>query len=233
MNDEQRSRLERALGYSFEDPALLLTALTHRSHSHEQEGERRADYERLEFLGDALLGFVVAEWLFEDDPLNREGVLSRRRQSVVRAATLARISRRLGLGQAIRLGRGEELSGGRLKPALLADLFEAVLAAVYLDGGIEPARAFVLRHLGPELRRIREENETADDYKTKLQEELQARLQRTPRYRIVSTSGPAHALEFEVEVLMDDDVLGRGTGSNRKQAEQAAARAAFESLERR
>jgi ribonuclease-3 len=231
VNQEQRRRIEIALAYEFDDPAFLRTALTHRSHSHEQDRDERDDYERLEFLGDALLGFVVAEWLFTDDPVSPEGVLSRRRQSVVRAATLAKISQRLDLGQAIRLGHGEELSGGRLKPALLADLFEAVLGAVYLDGGIEPARAFVLRHLGPELREVRRQNRTVDDYKTRLQEELQARLQRTPRYRIVSTSGPAHALEFEVEVLMDDEVLARGTGKNRKQAEQVAARAAFDRLE--
>lgn len=231
MNEEQRQRLEDALGHKFDDPTLLRTALTHRSHSHEQDRHEDDDYERLEFLGDALLGFVVAEWLFADDPVNPEGVLSRRRQSVVRDTTLAKISRRLCLGQAIRLGRGEELSGGRVKPALLADLFEAVLGAVYLDGGIEPARAFVLRHLGPELREVRSQNETVDDYKTKLQEELQARLQRTPRYRIVSTSGPAHALEFEVEVLMDGEVLARGSGKNRKQAEQVAARAAFKRLD--
>ena len=232
MNDEQRARLEDALGYSFVNPGLLRTALTHRSHSHEQHRPAHDDYERLEFLGDALLGFVVAEWLFADDPLHAEGVLSRRRQSVVRASTLAEISQSLGLGEAIRLGRGEELSGGRLKPALLADLFEAVLAAVYLDGGIEPARQFVLRHLGPKLNEVRQQNEAAGDYKTKLQEKLQSRLQRTPRYRIVSTSGPAHALEFEVEVLMDDEVLARGSGKNRKQAEQVAARAAFLQLGR-
>jgi ribonuclease-3 len=229
VKPEQHGRLEDALGYAFVDPTLLRTALTHRSHSHEQDRDGD-DYERLEFLGDALLGFVVAEWLFADDPVNAEGVLSRRRQVVVRASTLARISQRLGLGDAIRLGRGEELSGGRLKPALLADLFEAVLAAVYLDGGIEPSCAFVLRHLGPDLDEVRGQKEAVDDYKTKLQEELQARLQRTPRYRIVSTSGPAHALEFEVEVLMDDQVLARGSGKNRKQAEQVAARAAFQTL---
>ncbi len=157
-------------------------------------------------------------------------MLSRRRQGVVRAQTLAEISQRLGLGEAIRLGRGEELSGGRVKPALLADLFEAVLAAIYLDGGIDPARAFVLTHLEDALHGVRDQKEAADDYKTRLQEELQSRLQRTPRYRIVSTSGPAHALEFEVEVLMDDQVLARGSGKNRKQAEQVAACAALKGL---
>ena len=232
MHEEERIKLERVIGYTFDDAALLRTALTHRSHSYEHAGDVNEDYERLEFLGDALLGFLAAEWLFHDDPAGAEGVLSRRRQSVVREATLASISQRLGLGESMRLGRGEERSGGRLKPALLADLFEAVLGAVYLDGGFEAAREFVVRHAGDDLRSVRGQQETADDYKTKLQERLQARLQRTPRYRIVAMSGPAHALRFEVEVLMDDDVLATGSGSNRKQAEQEAARAAVERLER-
>ena len=231
MNDERRLRLEETLGYAFEDPRFLRTALTHRSRSHEQDRRGGENYERLEFLGDALLGFVVAEWLFEDDAVSPEGVLSRRRQGVVDAATLAEVSRRLGLGAEMRLGRGEELSGGRIKPALLADLFEAVLGAIFLDGGIDPARAFALRHLEPELIRVRRQTEAVDDYKTKLQEEFQARLQHTPRYRIVSTSGPAHAMEFEVEVWINDKVLARGCGKTRKQAEQIAARVAFENLE--
>jgi len=229
VNEEQRGRLEKACGYEFRDPTHLRTALTHRSYTHEQD-RGGADYERLEFLGDALLGFVVAEWFFVDDPVNPEGVLTRRRAGVVCAATLAEVSQRLGLGDAIRLGRAEERSGGRLRPALLADVFEAVLAAIYLDGGIEPARAFALRQLEPKLSEVRGQKEAVDDYKTKLQEELQSRLQRIPRYRIVSTSGPAHALEFEVEVLMDDEVLARGSGKSRKQAEQVAARAAFQRL---
>lgn len=229
MNEELRTRLENAFGYEFRDPTLLRTALTHRSHSHEQE-RGGDDYERLEFLGDALLGFVVAEWLFADDPVHAEGVLTRRRAGVVCAAALAEVSQRLGLADAIRLGRAEERSGGRLRSALLADVFEAVLAAIYRDGGIEPARAFVLRHLGPKLIEVRGQTDTVDDYKTKLQEEFQSRLQRIPSYRIVSTSGPAHALEFEVEVLMDDEVLARGSGKSRKQAEQVAARVAFQRL---
>ena len=166
MSPEERLRLERSLGYTFRDPSLLVTALTHRSHSHEQDRGDDRDYERLEFLGDALLGFLVAEWLFEDDPVNPEGVLSRRRQTVVRTETLAAISRRLGLGGAIRLGRGEELSGGRVKPALLADLFEAVLAAIYLDGGVDPARTFVVTHLAFALHAVRGQKEAARSDRT-------------------------------------------------------------------
>jgi ribonuclease-3 len=139
----------------------------------------------------------------------------------------------MGLGEAIRLGRGEALTGGRQKSSLLADLFEAVLGAVYLDRGIRPARAFVRRHLGQELRAARHAAVSRDDFKTRLQEMTQAELQLTPRYRIVSTSGPAHALRFEVEVLLDRRVLGRGIGTNRKRAEQEAARAAIERLSQR
>jgi ribonuclease-3 len=229
--DDQLGGLETALGYRFRDRALLLKALTHRSHSHERGRGAEDSYERLEFLGDALLGLFVADWLFRRDETAPEGSLSRRRQMVVRTSTLAAIAGRIGLGDAIRLGRGEELTGGRGKVSLLADLFEAVLGAVYLDGGVRPARAFVRRHLGRTLLETGTGERRSDDYKTRLQEEIQARLQRTPGYRIVSTTGPAHALRFEVEVLVDGRALGRGTGSNRKRAEQDAARQALTALE--
>jgi ribonuclease-3 len=225
--------LAAALGHRFRDPALLEAALTHRSWAHEREGPAStAHYERLEFLGDALLGAFVAESLYHDDPTAPEGVLSRRRQAVVRSSALADAARQLGLGEAIRLGRGEERTGGRTKPSLLADVFEALLGAVYLDGGVRAARAFVRRHLGEALRRTAEPGAAAEDPKTLLQERLQAELQRTPRYRIVSTTGPDHALEFTAEVLLGDCSLGAGRGSNRKRAEQEAARRALERLGR-
>ena len=134
------------------------------------------------------------------------------------------------LGDEIRLGRGEELTGGRAKPSLLADVFEAVLGAIYLDGGLRVARTFVRAHLGERLRETRGTLATADDYKTSLQEHTQAHLQCTPGYRIVSTSGPDHQLEFTAEVLLGDEIFGRGTGPNRKGAEQEAARVALEAL---
>jgi len=227
--DGQLEELQEVLGYRFSDAELLRTALTHRSHSYET-GVAGVSYERLEFLGDALLGFLVADWLYRQDAEAAEGSLSRRRQLVVRTATLAALARRLAIGEAIRLGRGEERTGGRDKASLLADAFEAVLGAVYLDGGIRPARAFVRRHLGAELQRAGAVADAADDYKTRLQEEVQARLQRTPSYRIVSTAGPHHALRFEVEVLIGGRVLGRGAGSSRKRAEQQAARRAWLAL---
>jgi ribonuclease-3 len=229
--DVELERLQAALGYRFSDPTLLSTALTHRSHSHERRENRLTSYERLEFLGDALLGFLVADWLYRDDDEANEGILSRRRQSIVRTTTLAAVASDLGLGQAVRLGKGEEHTGGRGKESLLADSFESVLGAVYLDGGIRSARAFVRRHLNPLLKSTRQAEGTADDHKTRLQEAVQARLQRTPRYRIVSKSGPDHASEFVAEVLVDGRVLGSGTGSNRKLAEQEAARRALGCLE--
>jgi len=223
-------QLQEGLGYRFKEQSLLSTALTHRSHSYESGEQGRDSYERLEYLGDALLGFIVADRLFREDPQAAEGALSRRRQAVVRASTLAAAARRLQLGEAIRLGRGEELTGGRSKSSLLADLFEALLGAIYIDGGIRPARTFVRRHLRDAFREARLTGGTAGDFKTMLQERMQAKLQVTPRYRIVSESGPAHARDFEAEVLVDGAVLGHGAGSTRKSAEQEAARMAVDEL---
>lgn len=227
----RRPDLETVLGYRFTDPQLLVTALTHRSKIHEAGAGRPVSYERLEFLGDALLGFLVADWLYRADAVASEGLLSRRRQAVVRMRTLAEVAGRLGLGDAVRLGRGEERTGGRGKRSLLADTFEAVLGAIYLDGGVRPARAFVKRHLGDLLRDTHHDSIAADDYKTRLQESVQARLQVTPRYRIVSTSGPAHARKFKVEVCVGRRVFGKGQGSNRKSAEQKAAREALDRVD--
>ena len=237
MPDEDPGRglepLQATLKYTFSDPSLLRMALTHRSYAYEcDDGGTEVSYERLEFLGDALLGLLVSDWLYRDDVAAAEGVLSRRRQSVVRTSSLAEASVRLGLGESIRLGRGEEQTGGREKPSLLADIFEAVLGAIYLDGGIRSARAFVRRELGGGLRNTRGVHWTPDDFKTRLQEAVQARLQQTPRYRIVSTKGPDHALMFVVEVRVGDRVLGQGGGTNRKRAEQEAAGQALAELEK-
>jgi ribonuclease-3 len=223
--------LEQALGYRFKDRSWLDTALVHRSYRHEQGGADTTSYERLEFLGDAVLGLCVADWLFRDDTGAEEGRLSKRRQMVVRTSSLAAVATSLGLGRAILLGRGEEQTGGRSKPSLLADVFEAVLGAVYLDGGIRQARAFVHRHLGAVLREARATEHTADDYKTRLQEIVQGKLQCRPSYRIVSTTGPAHALRFEVEARVAGRVLGYGSGTTRKRAEQQAAKNAIEAFD--
>ena len=221
-----RAALERRLGHRFRDPSLLERALTHRSRAHE-EGSADAHYERLEFLGDSLLGFLVAEWLMKQVPDADEGELTRRRQSIVSTGPLAQAAREMGLGEALRLGRGEEGTGGRGKNKLLEDVFEAVLGAVYEDAGMRAARAFVRRHLKGRVAVVRTEAEGADDAKTRLQEEVQARLRLTPTYRIVRTAGPAHARSFTAEVVVGDEVVGEGTGPSRKRAEQEAARAAL------
>lgn len=223
---------ENRLGYRFKDRRLLRSALTHRSYVHETASRPGESYERFEFLGDALLGFFVSDVLFREDSDSSEGVLTRRKQLVVRTATLAEAARRLGLGEELRLGRGEDASGGRRKSSLLADVFEAVLGAVYLDGGLRPARAFVRRHLRQSLLEAASAQEVAEDYKTRLQERIQGRLRVTPTYRIVSTEGPPHAREFEVAVRVGKRALGTGRGTSRKQAEQAAARAAIAVLDR-
>jgi ribonuclease-3 len=223
--------IEERLGYRFRDRSLLRRALTHDSHAYEAQVGPRADYERLEFLGDSLLGFLVADWLSHADEAADEGTLSRRKQSVVSTGTLARAARSLGLGDALFVGRGEEASGGREKPSLLADAFEAVLGAIYVDGGLRPARSFVRRHLAEELRAASTASDLAGDHKTRFQEEVQGRLRQTPTYRIVSTSGPAHSLRFEAEALIGPEVVGLGSGASRKEAEQEAARDALRKLQ--
>ncbi len=227
------SELEEVLGYRFADRSILARALTHRSRAHEaRAGETGDTYERLEFLGDALLGFLVSDRLMNDDPEADEGTLTRRRQTVVSTEALAEASRRLGLGEALILGRGEDATGGRAKPSLLADAFESVLAAIYLDGGLRAARAFVRRQLKGELARTVGKTGPGADAKTRLQELVQARLRLTPSYRIVSTTGPAHAKEFTAEVLFGEETAGRGVGSSRKEAEREAAKDALHAIER-
>ena len=220
------------MGYRFQDRSLLTRALTHRSRSQEAPGRPGETYERLEFLGDALLSFLVSERLVNDDPEADEGTLTRRRQSVVSRSALAAVSSRLGLGPALILGRGEDATGGRAKPSLLADAFESVLAAVYVDGGLRAARAFVRRHLKGELLSTVGKSGAGADTKTRLQELVQARWRLTPTYRIVATTGPAHAHEFTAEVRFGDREGGRGIGSSRKDAERAAAQNALAAIER-
>ena len=224
--------IEGALGYRFKDRTILELALTHRSRTHETpDGASEDTYERLEFLGDALLGFLVSERLMSDDLDADEGTLTRRRQTVVSTEALAVVSRRLGLGTALLLGRGEDATGGRGKPSLLADAFESVLAAVYMDGGLRAARAFVRRQLKRELALTVGKTGPGADAKTRLQELVQARWRLTPHYRIVAMTGPAHAHEFTAEVLLGDRAAGRGVGSSRKDAEREAARDALLAIE--
>lgn len=230
------NHLESKLGYSFSDRRLLERALTHRSWAHEsvrageEEQARTLHNEALEFVGDSVLGLVVADTLFRLHPDVTEGELSRMKHRLVSMQTLARASRELRLGDFLRVGRGEEKTGGRRKQALLADAFEAVLAAVFLDGGYQKADAFVRRALSRELDEASPESAAAADYKTMLQERLQAEQRITPHYDVVDTQGPPHARVFRVEVCFND-VRISGEGQTIKAAEMEAARRALEQME--
>ena len=225
--------LEENIGYSFRDRRLLERALTHRSWAHESVGaggerEARALHnEALEFVGDSVLGLVVADALFRSHPEVTEGELSRMKHRLVSTQTLARVSRRLGLGEHMRMGRGEEKTGGRRKRALLADAFEAMLAAVFLDGGYAEAEGFVRRALGSELVEATPESAAAADFKTLLQERLQSERHLSPTYDLVGTEGPPHARTFHVEAVFDDERV-RGAGRTIKAAEMDAACRALE-----
>jgi ribonuclease-3 len=227
------SRLEEKLAYTFRDRRLLERALTHRSWAHESVGsggEREArtlHNEALEFVGDSVLGLVVADALFRSHPEVTEGELSRMKHRLVSTQTLARIARGLQLGEYLRVGRGEEKTGGRRKRALLADTFEALLAAVYLDGGYDAAERFVRRALGRELEETSPESAAAADFKTMLQERLQSERHLAPQYDVVETEGPPHARTFHVEVVFGEERV-RGEGQTIKAAETDAACRALE-----
>ena len=222
--------LEEALGYRFRNHVLLSEALRHSSYANEHRGESAVSNERLEFLGDSVLGFVTAEFLFQSHPDAPEGDLTRIRARLVCEESLYEVAQRLNLGQYLCLGHGEESGGGRERPSILADATEAVIAAVYLDGGIEPAAALIHRMLldGAAEERFVEQRR---DYKTALQELVQRTPNHALRYRLTGESGPDHAKVFTVAVMLDDEVAGTGNGRSKKEAEQSAARAALEHLE--
>jgi ribonuclease-3 len=219
--------LEERLGYRFRDALLLEQAFTHKSFVNESTVPGRQDNQRLEFLGDAVLDLAVSHALMEMFPGFGEGDLTKIRAGVVNEQGLARVAEELRLGEWLFLGRGEEQSGGRRKPSLLADAFEALVAAVYLDGGYDPALAMVRRLLGARL--AVEAGQM--DFKTRLQERTQTTVHETPRYQLVSESGPAHDRSFEVAVLLGGQELSRGRGKSKKEAEQRAAAGAFEVFE--
>jgi ribonuclease III len=226
--------LEQRLGYRFRDPGLLEHALTHRSSVHEDVSGGVFDNESLEFLGDAVLGFVVADLLFREFPQHNEGQKSKLKAWLVSEPSLAQLASDMGLGEFLILGRGEEKSGGRRKHALIADSFEALIAAMYLDGGIESARDFISRQFRPlleEARRTPDDATYSSDYKSALQERLQSQERGLPDYRLIAEIGPAHGRRFEVEVWVDGAPMARGEGRSKKRAEQEAARAALEALD--
>jgi len=219
--------LQQILGVSFDDLSLLEQALAHSSYINENPGFAPTSNERLEFLGDAVLGLVVAEKLYQDFPHLTEGEMTKLRAVLVRQDTLARMARAVGLGDYLYLGRGEEASSGRHKPSNLAGALEAVIAATYLDQGSAAARGFILRLLDKE-RLI--DQEAKVDYKSQLQEIAQFRQQQTPVYHLIEAVGPDHDKRFTVEVMVGDTVLGRGSGKSKKLAETDAARSALEQL---
>jgi ribonuclease-3 len=224
--------LQQAIGYRFRDRGLLEHAMTHTSRANEDVSGGVVDNESMEFLGDALLGFVVADMLFRDFPWFDEGQKSKTKAAVVSTATLAKQAERLQLGDHLLLGRGEEKTGGRRKQALLADTYEALIAAMYLDGGIEHARAFIVREFTPLLDEVRRDGVTGQDYKSALQELLQSRDLPLPDYRLLGTAGPDHRKLFEIEVGVRGEPLASATGASKKEAEQEAARAALEKLKK-
>lgn len=220
--------LEEDLGYLFEDPGLLDRALTHKSYANET-GPGVEDNERLEFLGDAVLDLAVSRLLYDFDPPLREGEMSKIRAHLVKEESLGQMARSFSLGRFLRLGRGEEQTGGREKASILADTFEALVAAIFLDGGFDLAYQFAENLFGAVLA---ETGPAAGDrdYKTRLQEFCQARYGKAPNYRLVAESGPDHDKIFEVEILAGRRVLARGKGHSKKEAEQHAAQDALEIL---
>ena len=218
-------RIEAVVGYQFADPALARLALTHRSVS--SEDPSRNDNERLEFLGDAVLQLVVTRNLYESFPHLAEGKMAKVRAAVVSRPTLAEVARSIGLGRLLDVAPAEERSGGRDKDSILADAMEAVIGAVFLDGGLDPARDMILRLWGDRIAE-RAKRPGVKDYKTRLQEILAVNNSR-PVYR-TEGSGPDHAREFQSLVLVDDVALGEGLGKSKKEAEQGAARQALERL---
>ena len=221
--------LEARLGHRFGERDLIVRALTHRSRAHEDDSGGVDDNESLEFLGDAVLGLVMADRLFREFPDYDEGRKSKARAQLVSAATLAELGAELHLGDHLLLGRGEEKTGGRRKRSLIADAFEAVVGAIYLDGGYQAAAAFLDRAFRPLLERLRRDGVTAGtrDHKSALQEWLQARAQPLPGYRLANTTGPDHRKEFAVEVLVGERLVATGSGQSKKGAEREAARQAL------
>jgi ribonuclease-3 len=218
--------LEATLGHTFENRQLLLDALTHSSYAYEFAGPDVVPNERLEFLGDAALALVSADMLYRLYPNSPEGDLTHLRAALVRASTLAILARRMKLGPLLRLGRGEDATGGRDRDLLIASAFEAVLGALYLDAGLEVARAWLEPLLREEAYRAVAQ-QRVKDAKSQLQELAQARLSITPHYEVVSEEGPAHERRFTVHALLGDLVIGVGQGRAKREAEQAAAAAAL------
>ena len=221
-------KLEERLGYTFQNRRLLENALTHSSYANENKAKGESSNERLEFLGDSVLGMVVADHLYRNHPDMPEGELTRTRAALVCEESLVEVAGQLELGQYLKLGRGEDAGGGRQRPSIQADAVEAVIAAVYLDGGIGSARKLITRFILTNNRR--EQEGVIRDFKTALQELVQRESGQVLTYHLLGKSGPDHAKVFSVAVELNGKPLGAGEGRSKKEAEQAAAKAAVEKL---
>ena len=219
-------KLETALGYTYRDRELLTMALSHSSYANERFQNPLCSYERLEFLGDSILGFVTADYLYKTFPEKHEGELTRIRAELVCEQTLAKVARDLHLGDALLLGHGEKQSGGSNRASILCDVMESLIAAAYLDGGFEAAKGIVTRLILPHLTNVIQTH----DYKTELQELIQRKRDQNLTYELIGESGPDHCKEFAVRVLLNGEPVGQGTGSSKKRAEQAAAKIAIQKL---
>ena len=222
--------LEKKIGYVFKDKSILETALTHSSYANEHKGMSKVSNERMEFLGDSVLGMTVADHLYSDYPDMTEGGMTRLRAELVCENSLRRVSVEIGLGKHIKLGKGEEHSGGRDRSSILADAVEALIAALYLDGGFGVSRAFIVKYILSEISTI--ERRRNSDYKTALQELVQQQSGQVLSYNVLGESGPDHNKRFETEVCLNGKPIGIGVGRTKKVAEQAAAKRALEELER-
>ena len=217
--------LQEAIGYQFNDPSLLTEALTHSSYAHEQHKKMKYN-ERLEFLGDAVLSIVVSDYIYKHCPNLPEGELTKLRASLVCEKSLFDFAKQIDLGSYLRLSNGERRNGGAKRPSIVSDAFEALIAAIYLDGGMEPAKKHILRFVIPEIEQHK--NRSFKDYKTALQEIIQKNPGEKLEYRLIGSTGPDHNKHFKVEVCLNSNVIGRGGGRSKKEAEQQAAREALE-----
>ena len=219
--------LEERIGYSFRDRSLPQTAFSHSSYANEVFHDGLMSYERLEFLGDSILGFVTADFLYRTFPKLHEGDLTRLRAELVCEKSLAAVAEKLELGKELLLGKGEEAGGGRSRVSIIADVVESLIAAIYLDGGFEAAKRFISRFV---LNDIQEKLRDNADYKTRLQEIVQRKKDQVLIYTVLSESGPDHDKHFTVSVELNGALLGTGEGTSKKRAEQAAARKAIERI---
>lgn len=220
------SKLEEALGYTYQNKELLRMALSHSSYANEVYKDALRSYERLEFLGDSILGFVTADYLYHTFPTKLEGELTRIRAELVCEKNLSEVAQQLSLGEHLLLGHGEDQGGGRSRSGILCDVMESLIAAAYLDGGFEAAKQIIMRMILPKLSSVLHTH----DYKTELQELVQRKRDQVLTYELIGESGPDHNKEFFIRVLLNGNPVGEGSGSSKKRAEQAAAEQAIRNL---